>query len=96
MFFVHEVPALSLRDNRCIVRGVCPMLPETSLDALMRVLASAETRAGDDLLTKAVTLSTRQVVRIARRLERYAPIIVQIMIRMAVEFCSACVLQVPG
>ena len=69
---VWKVPALSLADNRAIVRAMCPSLPDATLDRLVSVIRAAESRSGsDDMLAKAVSMSTRRLIRTARRLERF-------------------------
>eukprot|EP00041_Stephanoeca_diplocostata_P021699 m.509785 g.509785 ORF g.509785 m.509785 type:complete len:1988 (-) comp21889_c0_seq22:1623-7586(-) len=74
MFDIHVVAPLSLADNRRIVETACPRLSPAHADALFRVGAAARdtvARDSDSLMASAVDLSTRQLLRIARRLERY-------------------------
>lgn len=74
MFDVHTVTPLSLADSRRVVEAACPRLSLQHTEDLFCVAAAARDTVaadGDSLVASTVDLSTRQLLRIARRLERY-------------------------
>lgn len=72
MFHVHHVRPLTLEDNKRIIKDQHPSLHEQTLSRIMAVAGSAGNAAKDDIVTSTVDFSTRQLLRMARRLETYS------------------------
>ena len=71
MFLFHTLRPMSKMEEYGVVRTLAPTLPEDTLNALLDVAQLLRGKGAHSVLTNSVTLSTRQILRIARRLERY-------------------------
>jgi hypothetical protein len=70
MFDIHMVHTLSRAEEGSIVRAVCPNIATEHVEQLLTV-AQAVRQGGDSMLGSTILLSTRQLIRIAKRLEKY-------------------------
>eukprot|EP00040_Diaphanoeca_grandis_P037065 m.239589 g.239589 ORF g.239589 m.239589 type:complete len:1870 (-) comp33748_c0_seq3:356-5965(-) len=71
MFHVHEIMPLSLEDNRQIIQARHPSLSTKVVNEIVNVASAAQSGSGDDVVAGTFDLSTRQLLRIAARLERF-------------------------
>ena len=72
MFFTVSVPTLTLAEQEYVIQNLAPKLPSDTRAALMRVaeVFTRQTEAGTALEASA-RLSLRQLLRVARRMERH-------------------------
>ena len=70
MYDIHMVEALSRAEEGGILRAVCPAIAADTVEKLLAVAAAVRS-GSDSVLGSTILLSTRQLVRIAKRLERY-------------------------
>lgn len=70
MYDIHMVEPLSRAEEGGILRSVCPNIADDAVEKLLAVAAAVRS-GSDSVLGSTILLSTRQLIRIAKRLERY-------------------------
>lgn len=71
MFRFHTVPSMTLQEERDVIAAAVPNLAQDKLDQLLSVADIIRRESAATVLSNSVSLSTRHLLRIARRLERY-------------------------